>query len=641
MKQLNDHKRIIIYSSTILVIISIIAATSASFIYAHLIEKTHSWMTHIEIIATTIAAVIGFGILLLYSFLLPSVRKISSLQENAEYEKLRLKSIINHIMESIITTDNKGRIKDINPAALKLFGYTEEEVIGKNIWHLIPQSSEEIPQEINSYLSPGKKEVVGITKSHQEIPLQLAVQQIDLENQSLFVGIMYDISQTKKKESELSYQAHYDALTGLLNRRQFEEQVRSHISSAERYQQKFALLFIDIDHFKEINDTLGHDAGDELLKVISERLKKNIRKSDIAGRLGGDEFVILLNGAHNLEITSVFAEKIIGTIKSPIKIKNTELFITCSIGISFYNLDGIHYESLVKSADLALYAAKEKGRNNFQFCTPEMNAQVLEKNNIKNALRLAIANNELQMVYQPKKSLRHDRIIGFEAFIRWENEKIGSITPINIINYAEEMGLTIELGEWIVKTALHDAKKWNSVSGIKRRLTLNISSKYYLNSQFLTNFVSLLEEANLPPKSLELEITENLIMRDPEYSLKTIYALQNNGIDITIDNFGTGYSSLSYLHQFKVNSIKTDRKFTQTLISNQDTAAFLRGIANLAKSLGLKVQAEGVETKEQYECLFEMGYDEVQGYYIGKPIQLYEVLSIVKDSDKAFQELER
>ncbi|MDX1900521.1 MAG: EAL domain-containing protein [Gammaproteobacteria bacterium] len=429
---------------------------------------------------------------------------------------------------------------------------------------------------------------------------------------------------------ELSYQAFHDTLTGLVNRNQLEQSIDLSIASAFRSQQKFAIFFLDIDHFKKINDTLGHDAGDQLLRIVGERLSKSIRKTDIAARLGGDEFILVLHGADTPEIAAVFAEKIINALIKPIKILEHEIIVTASLGISFYPEDGDDFKSLIKSADLALYKAKQSGRNNYQFCTLEMNKEINEKLLMKNALQTALDNQEFYLVFQPKIDLIKNRVIGFEALLRWESLTYGNVPPNRIIPLTEEMGLINQLGDWIAKKAMTQLHVWhaNNLSDIS--IALNIATRHFLQPTFAKNLLSIIEQTKLSGRYLELEISESLIMQNPEYSLGVIKELKKSGVRITIDNFGTGYSSIQHLHNFQVDCIKIDRRFIADIPQNKAHVDLLHTLISLAKSLHVEVIAEGVETKEQFTQLIEMGCDEVQGYYISKPMPAAEVESFMQ-----------
>jgi diguanylate cyclase (GGDEF)-like protein len=434
-----------------------------------------------------------------------------------------------------------------------------------------------------------------------------------------------DHHKNKNVENELSFQAYYDTLTGLVNRNQLEHSLDLSISAALKHQQRFTIFFIDLDHFKHVNDTLGHDAGDQLLKIISDRLRSKIRKTDVAARLGGDEFILVLNGTDNPESAAAFAEKIINTLLEPIIIKEHEVLITASIGISFYPSDGTDYQTLIKSADLALYKAKEKGRNNYQFCTPEMNEELKEKGIFKNALRKALHNQEFHLAYLPRLDIKRHRIVGFETLLRWKDEKYGDVPPTKIIPLAEEMGIINQISSWVIQKASAQTKAWQQSVLSSLKISINTSAKHYMQSHFIESILETLNDTQLAPKYLELEITENLIMQHPDYSLKILTALKNHGIQIIIDNFGTGYSSLHYLHQFAVDYIKIDRRFIRHITTDERQIRLLTTMIELAKNLNVKILVEGVETKEQYDLLIQLGCDEIQGYYISPPVLAKQV----------------
>jgi len=433
------------------------------------------------------------------------------------------------------------------------------------------------------------------------------------------------LPQLHEKDQNLSWQAYHDTLTGLVNRNQLEQSLDMTIASALRNQQKFAIFFLDIDHFKKINDTIGHDAGDEILKIVGERLRNAIRRTDIAARLGGDEFILVIHGADTPDVAATFAEKIINTITTPIKILGHELIISTSIGISFYPADGMNYHSLVKSADLALYKSKQSGRNNYHFCTPAMNDEIREKMIFKSALQTALDRQEFFLVYQPKLDIRKNRISGFEVLLRWQSDTWGDVPPAKIISLTEEMGLISQLGRWIARMAITEAQKWWQGAPSGFSIALNISPRHYMQSGFTDEILEVVHQAKLPGHLLNLEISESLIMQNPDYSLNVTQNLKQHGIQITIDNFGTGFSSIHYLQKFCVDYIKIDRGFVAGLLTDPDQALLLRTIISLARGLNIKILAEGVETEAQYISLIKMGCDEIQGYYIGKPMRAEKI----------------
>jgi diguanylate cyclase (GGDEF)-like protein/PAS domain S-box-containing protein len=567
--------------------------------------------------------------LLIFSYL--RIKNRAAVTQIKLSEKYRL--IFNSSPIGMGVLSLQGYWLEVNKALCAVLGYSEQELKKMDFQSTIhPDDQMENLNYIHE-LNEGNKSFIQLEqrfikndKKVTWILLTTALIRNDKDIPLYYIVQMQDINDKRKNVNELSYKAYFDALTGLFNRNQLEHSLQSSISSALRHQKRFTVFFIDLDYFKKINDHLGHDTGDQLLKIVGERLKHNIRQTDIAARIGGDEFILVLNGINNPETAAIFAEKIIDILIKPMKIKEHEIMITASIGISFYPLDGEDFNSLIKSADLALYKAKENGRNNYQFCTPEMNNEIKEKINFKNALKTALDEHEFHLVYLPKLNIKSNNITGFEALLRWKNKKYGDVSPSKIIPLADEMGLISKLSEWIIETALEKAKIWQQY-GLSQptKIAINISARHYMENNFVDNILQILNNTHLPPEYLQLEINENLIMRDPNYSLKIIQKLKSNGIQIIIDNFGTGYSSLNYLQQFSVDYIKIDRHFTQNIHLHDQQILLLIAIIDLAKNLNIKTLAEGVESKEQIELLTRIGCDEIQGFYISQPILADEV----------------
>ncbi len=750
----NEGNRIIVLSAMILISVNGIACLSGFTIAAQSVGS------QIEFIALILAITISIGVLLLYWQVSPLINEIVIAKKEAVENRNYLKAIFNHAGEGMVTIDAKGTIESFNATATKMFGYSETDILGKNLEILIPPDLREKHHVgMSRYLKTNDSSIIGkhsmivrgLRKNNEQFPIELVITEVKIKNECKFIGMMTDISERKaveekliesearfrlafdyspmgvalvslegrwlkvnqalcrivgydesemlqmdfqtithpddlqadleyikqlfdgemsfyqmekryirkdkattwvsltgsvirneqgiplyyiaqiqdindkkKEEEELSFKAYYDTLTGLVNRNQLEHSLDLSISSALRNQQRFAVFFIDLDHFKHINDSLGHDAGDELLKIVGDRLRNSIRKTDIAARLGGDEFILVLHGTDNPELAAAFAEKILTILLKPIKVKEHELFITASMGISFYPSDGMDYQALIKSADLALYKAKEKGRNNYQFCTPDMNKEIHEKMMFKNALQLAVKNKEFYLTYLPKIDASN-RIAGFEALLRWKNQQYGDISPSKIIPLAEEMGIINQLGDWIMRTAGEQASLWNKTQELPLKVTINISTRYYLQTDFVDNMLRILNEIHFPPYYVEIEINESLIMQDPEYSMKIIGRLKEHGIQIIIDNFGTGYSSLNFLNLFKVAYIKIAREFVKDILTNFQHHELVAAMIALSKNLNIKVIAEGIESEEQYNLLSQLGCDQFQGYYISRPLEAEKI----------------
>jgi diguanylate cyclase (GGDEF)-like protein/PAS domain S-box-containing protein len=609
------------------------------FVYkADTAEIYEPMRNQLMVVLPILLVVICFGILLLYWQVMPLVRKVIRSEEKLQESENRFRLSFDSAATGMALSSLDGKWLRVNPALCDILGYSESELLNSTIQSILHQ--DDIVEclacrreMINGDLGSFQLEKRFYRKDRQLIWVLLSVSLVrDAAGKGLyFIDQIQDITQKKKAEQELSYQAYYDALTGLVNRNHLEKSLEMAISAALRNQKNFAVFFLDIDHFKMINDTLGHDTGDELLKIIAERLKNSIRITDVAARLGGDEFILILNGINTSESAAIFADKIINIILQPIKIHQHELYISISIGISFFPNDGADYQSLIKSADLALYSAKEKGRNNYQFCTPKMYSEIKEKFSFKMALQEALDKNEFYLAYQPKMKMKNHDIVGAEAFLRWRNSKYGEVTTDTIISMAEESGFIIPLSEWIIQTACLQAKAWQTSDFPEYTVAINISNRQFKHIHFVNSVLSALKKSMLAPQYLQLEISEVLLMQDPEYSLKALCELKDIGVQITIDNFGTGFSSMVYLHKFPIDRIKIDRSLVQQVTVNPNQAALIEAIIELAKSLHIKVVVEGVETKEQYEFLMKQGCEEVQGYYICRPMEADQVKTFIQE----------
>ncbi len=521
-----------------------------------------------------------------------------------------------------------GRWLRVNPALCRITGYSMSEMLKMRYQDIsLPEdvkvSDTKLELLKNGSINSAELDKRYIRKDGAIIWVLVSIALVrDKAGVPLYtVAQIQEVTDKKKQAEELSYQAYYDALTGLVNRNQLEQSLDKSIAAALRSQKNFSVFFLDLDHFKEVNDNLGHDVGDELLKVVAERLKSSVRLTDVAARLGGDEFILVLNGVSTPDAAAGFAEKIMSVMSKPIIVRGHELNVGVSIGISFFPNDGADYDSLIKSADLALYRSKELGRNNYQFCTPEMNHEITDRMKFKAALETAITEKQFHLDYMPRQDLESEKIVAVEALLRWKSEEYGEVSPSKIIPIAEESGLIIPLSQWIINDACQQVKKWQKQSGVKLNLAVNVSKRQFKQKNFINNVLNAIQASGLAPYHLELEIAESLLMQDPEYSLNVIHALKDIGVQITMDNFGTGYSSLVYLHRFAVDRIKIDRDIVRQMTNNSEQASLIAAIISLAKNMGIRVAAEGIESKEQYELLQKYGCDEIQGYLISRPLQ--------------------
>lgn len=432
-------------------------------------------------------------------------------------------------------------------------------------------------------------------------------------------AIRYTIER-KRAEAEIKRLAYFDTLTGLPNRVLFADRLKQSIVIAERDNKIVAVFFLDLDHFKRINDSLGHAYGDRLLNICAERIQSCLRSSDTVARMGGDEFVVILPMLTSPDDIPRVAHKILDSIKEPACLDGYSIYTTASIGIAMYPADGITTDDLTKNADVAMYKAKEQGRNNFQFFSRDMNEQAISRQLLESSLRQALSNQEFQLYYQPQFDIESNGLIGFEALIRWNHPQNGFIPPLHFIPIAEETGMIIPIGEWVLQTACIQAKFWHDSGFPWLRIAVNISAKQFKQDNF-TGFVrSVLKETGLLPEFLELELTESTIMEHADKNIMTLKALKDLGLTLAIDDFGTGYSSLSYLKHFPIDRIKIDRSFIHDLVTESDDAAIAEAIIAMAHSLKLHVIAEGVEQLEQLDFLHSRKCDGLQGFLLSHPL---------------------
>jgi len=439
-----------------------------------------------------------------------------------------------------------------------------------------------------------------------------------------------DISERKKAERDLRYVASHDSLTALPNRTLFEESLNKALARAKRHNTRLAVLFIDLDRFKNINDTLGHHVGDEMLCAVARRLVKSLREGDLVARLGGDEFIVLLENLPVAELAGKVGQKLLESIGKPFLIEQQELNITASIGISWFPGDAIDTTSLLKNADIAMYRAKEPGGNAVEFYSEQTNRHSLERLALEMNLRQALQRGELALHYQPKLELLTNRVVGVEALVRWTHPELGPIAPSAFIPLAEETGLIGAIGDWVLRQACMQNKRWRDAGLPPMRVAVNLSGRQFANDALHADILRILEETGLPSDGLEIELTESVVMGDADRAAEILRHLTGVGISLSIDDFGTGYSSLGYLKRFPIASLKIDRSFIRDVPHDLDSAAITEAVIAMAHSLRLRVVAEGVENEAQLSFLHELGCDEVQGYQIARPMpeaQLSEWLS--------------
>jgi len=546
------------------------------------------------------------------------------------------KNILEYSSESMIVTDAQNRILFVNPAFEIVTGYSADEVIGKN--PRILQSGmhdksfyEKMWNALNQY-GVWKGEIWNKRKDGELYLEWLTISAVKDQqgNVTNYVAIFSDITEHKRNMEQLTKLALYDPLTNVPNRYLFEKRLESIIRMSKKHNQSFALLFLDLDRFKNINDTLGHHMGDMLLKETAQRLNGMLRKQDTIARFGGDEFVIILPNLKHIREAVYMAENIIESLKRPFNVNHQEVYISTSIGISVYPYDGTDKETLIRMADRAMYQAKTNGRNQFVLYHDGMNNNGRHLFQLETALRKAFDLGEFALYYQPQVDMKTKQIRAVEALIRWNHHEKGFISPGQFIPLAEESGLITPISDWIIMQACEDLKQlqWQFPYV---KMSINISPIYFQQIDFLEKLQKTIESVNVNPRSLELELTESAIMPHAEQSVGRLTTLKTMGISIAIDDFGTGFSSLSYLHRFPIDVLKIDQSFIKQLSQYQEDLAIVKAIIMMAHSLQIQVVAEGVETEKQYQILEEQRCDFVQGYYVSNPLtigELYEFLDM-------------
>ena len=455
----------------------------------------------------------------------------------------------------------------------------------------------------------------------------------DKHNQPIYYeGTVEDITDLKNHAVEIEYQATHDHLTGLPNRYILNDRLQQSINFAHRYQSMLAVVFVDLDQFKLINDSMGHSVGDQLLVSVSQLISSNVREIDTVVRLGGDEFVILIPNVHSKEDIEHSLSRMLDNLSKPLTINNFNFNITCSMGISVYPNDGNDPDTLLKNADSAMFKAKHAGRNNFQFFTPELNDILTDRFNLEYKLRHAVERDEFILHYQPKYNLSTGDICGAEALIRWQPNDEALIYPLTFIQIAEETGLIVRIGQWVLETACRKAKQLHTITGKHLPIAVNVSPKQFRQPDFVKIVQQTLLQTGLTPSSLELEITENIMIEDMPKFIDTLQQLKQIGVRLSLDDFGTGYSSFSYLKDFPIDQLKIDRSFISAIEQDNANMAILKAIIFLGQSLGLRVVAEGVETQFQHDFLTSVNCDEVQGYYLSKPLPEHTFDSLILSS---------
>lgn len=566
-------------------------------------------------------------------------RTTDALEESEE----RYRELVEHANSIILKVDSQGRIIFFNEFAQMFYGYAAEEVIGRSIvGTLFPErdsSGADLSETARDMLrSPGqyaRYENETVRKNGERVWVAWAIRAIsDREGgENGFLAVGQDVTERRRMMETIRQQAYYDALTGLPNRMLFLDHLTLALHHAQRVGESLAVLFLDLDQFKLINDTMGHTMGDAILKTVAELLRSCVRAPDTVARIGGDEYTILLTRIARAGDAAKVAGKIISLFKHPLVVEGHEFHLSVSIGISLCPGDGEDVETLLKKADTALYHVKEHGRNNYQFYNTAMNAQTLERIVREKNLRRAIEEGELEVYYQPLADMENRRIHCAEALVRWNHPELGLLSPPQFLPFAEETGLVVSLDEWVLRTACTQNKQWQDRGYPPLCITTNLSTRLF-QQQSLVNFVGrTLRDTGLEPQFLGFEISETTAMRDVEHTLLHLDRLTEMGVELSIDDFGTGYSSLSHLKRFPLRKLKIDRSFIKDLARDPDDRSIIKTVIDMGHNLKLVVTAEGVETEEQLAFLQAVGCDEVQGFLISPPLPAREFSEFVAAQD--------
>ncbi|KAB0331136.1 EAL domain-containing protein [Janthinobacterium lividum] len=518
-------------------------------------------------------------------------------------------------------------IEYVNPAFERITGYAAGEVIGQRLEDL--QGPEQGRQDMHAITAAlreqreGKAIVRNFRKDGSSYWSELFVAPVRDDGDgalSHFVVAQYDISTVMRFEQEMEFQARHDILTGLANRALLRERLEQAMAVTRRSGLPLWVVFIDLDRFKFVNDTLGHDAGDLVLKSVAERLRDATREVDTVARLGGDEFVLLLPQHGNGEPGAAILQRIQDAVAQPLQLGEYEFFLSCCMGVAVYPDDGQNADTLIKHADIAMYRAKEQGRGNWQFYASGMNAGTLERLGLESELRHALERGQFHLEYQPQLDLASGAVVGMEALLRWQHPQLGRIPPASFIGLAEEMGLITPIGDWVLRTACAQTRAWQLAGHGPLRLAVNLSARQFKQRNLLHAVAQALAETGLDAAHLELELTESMVMHNVEQATAIMANLKALGVQLSIDDFGTGYSSLAYLRHFPIDVLKIDKTFVSDITHSDDDAAIVRAIISLAHSLRLKVIAEGVETEQQLAFLRQQGCDQMQGYLFSRPL---------------------
>lgn len=574
---------------------------------------------------------------------LSSMLERAAIAEALFEEKERAQVTLNSIGDAVMSSDVQGNVTYLNVAAESMTGWSRTEAAGhplEEVFRIVDATTRAVVQNPMA-LAIRENKTVGLTPNCILIRRDGAESAIEDSAAPIHdrrgqvtgaVMVFHDVSVTRALSLRMSYLAQHDSLTDLPNRVLLNDRLTQAIALAHRRRQRLAVLFLDVDRFKHVNDSLGHDVGDRLLQSAAQRLLACVRTSDTVSRQGGDEFVILLSEVTRAKDAAITAQKILLALRPPHCIDQHNLHLTVSIGISIYPDDGTDAETLMKHADFAMYHAKDRGRDNCQFFKPDMNSRALERQTLENSLRRALEREEFVLHYQPKVNLLTNAIVGVEALIRWHLPQRGLIPPAQFVPIAEECGLIVPIGRWVLREACRQARAWQDAGVSPMGMAINISAVELRNKDFVAGVGAILAETGLSPGDLELELTETFLMQDSDFTGTALHALKKLGVRLALDDFGTGFSSLSHLKRFPMDTLKIDQSFLRNLTTAGD-AGIVSAVISMGRSLGMRVVAEGVRTSEQLTFLQAHRCPEGQGYYFSPPVEAREIIELLKRRD--------
>ena len=564
-------------------------------------------------------------------------------QRRASEEFLRLASkVFEATQDAIVVTDREARIVATNPAFTQISGYEAQEVIGKNVvmLHAGGQDAAAFDQMLQSVMSTGlwSGEIMARRKNGDVYPglLSASVVRDDAGQVVNHVAVFMDITERKAEQQLIDFLSNHDALTGLPNRLLARQRFEQTLGTARREGGCVAVMCLDMDRFKSINDSYGHDVGDKALQVISRFLTDCVREGDTVTRQGGDEFQIIVADDAQLSATMPMAQKILAGLRKELMIEGQQITVTSSIGIAVSLTDGDSFDELVRNADTALFRAKEIGRDNYAFFTERMDAEIRDKLAIQSQLRGAIARNEFEVHYQPQMCLKSGAMTGAEALLRWNNAVLGRVPPNRFIPLAEEYGLVNSIGDWVLESVCAQIRAWQDQGLGEVKVSVNLAAGQFANDATVPYVESTLRHFGIAPSCLGLEITEGTVMGDPDKAVAALHRLKDIGVSISLDDFGTGYSSLGYLKRFPIDTLKIDKSFVDDVTTSANDAAIALSVISLAHNLNMQVIAEGVETREQVQFLTERGCDEMQGYFFSRPVSAGEFTELLRERRNLF-----